>query len=147
DSTVGTFGAAWGGRGLIAPGWQFSYYLERWRRDGPYNTLPVDNHPTWRPYDPTRRVDQRDLEPGHYTLHLRGRDPLGQEAVYETNTTLNVVDALLADNEDRGQTSRVGDWVARIGVKGTLGESYEEAPTGRGERVFRWAPLVSEHGR
>ena len=146
DTTVAAFGAAWGGQGLLAPGWQFSYYLEHWRRDGPYDTLPVDNHPTWQPYTTATVANQADLEPGHYTLHVRGRDPLGREAVYESNTTFHVVDALLVDNEDRGQTARAGEWAVRIGVKGTLGESFEEA-RGRGERAFRWQPLVSEHGR
>jgi len=147
DTTLRALGAAWGGLGLIAPGWQFSYYLENWRRDGPYDILPVDNRPAWTPYDATTAAARQDLAPGHYTVHLRGRDPLGREAVYETNTTLHVVDALLADNEDAGQTARLGAWEKRIGVKGTLGESFEEAPAGRGERAFRWVPLVSEHGR
>ena len=147
DTTVRSVAAAWGGLGLVAPGWQFSYYLENWRRDGPYDVLPVDNRPAWTPYDATTAAARRELEPGHYTVHVRGRDPLGREAVYETNTTLHVVDALLADNEDSGQTVRLGAWEKRIGVKGTLGESYEEAPAGRGERAFRWTPLVSEHGR
>ena len=42
------------------------------------------------------------------------------------------------------QTERVGRWNRRTDGKGINGESWEEAPQGRGERVFRWRPFVSE---
>jgi hypothetical protein len=87
-----------------------------------------------------------DLVPGHYTLHVRGRDGLGHEAVYETKTSFRVSDELLADDEDLGQTRRSGRWQRRTDGKGILGESWAEAPAGGGESVFRWQPLVAEAG-
>src|SRR5438874_337762 len=56
------------------------------------------------------------------------------------------LDELIAADEDLGQTARVGGWQRRTDGGGILGESWEEAPAGAGERVFRWQPLVSEAG-
>jgi N-acetylmuramoyl-L-alanine amidase len=146
DTTLRALGALAGGVGLPAPGWGFSSYLEYWRRDGPYDIVPPDNGPRWGTYSLTGARALVDLEPGHYTLHLRGRDPLGQQAAYESNVTFHVTDELMADDEDLAQTERVGRWQRRTDGKGINGESWEEAPAGQGECVFRWRPFVSETG-
>lgn len=77
---------------------------------------------------------------------MRGRDPLGREAVFETTTSFRVSDELLADDEDLGQTERHGPWQRRTDGSGLLGESWAAAPAGAGEAVFRWRPLVTEAG-
>ncbi len=146
DTSLRRLGATAGGLGLPAPGWMYSTYLEYWRRDGAYDIVPPDNGPGWGAYRPISARALVGLEPGHYTLHVRGRDPLGQQAVYETNVTFHVTDELMADNEDLGQTDRVGDWLRRTDGKGINGESWEAATAGQGERVFRWRPFVSETG-
>ena len=146
DTTARAAAAAWAGLGAPLPGATYSYYLEYWRRDGAYDIVPSDNGPGWRPYDPATGTALAELVPGHYTLHVRGRDALGHEAVYETNTSFRVTEELLADDEDLGQTGRTGRWQRRTDGKGMLGESWEEAAPGRGESVFRWQPLVAEAG-
>jgi hypothetical protein len=146
DTTRRSLGAAMGGIGLPVPGWAYSSYLEYWRRDGAYDIVPPDNGPRWSVYDPSGARALVELEPGHYTLHVRGRDPLGQQSVYESNVSFHVTDELLADDEDLGQTERVGAWSRRTDGQGINGESWEEAPPGQGERVFHWRPFVSESG-
>jgi hypothetical protein len=141
-----TLAAAWAGAGGPPPGWCFAYYLERWERAGPFDIVPADNRPAWSPFLPVSAAFLVDLAPGHYTLHLRGRDPSGQEALYETHTTFHVTDEIVVDNEDQGQTQRIGAWTVTTEGEGIYGESYETAPPGRGERVFRWLPLISETG-
>ena len=147
DTTARAAALHWGGLGLLAPGWQFSYYLERWRREGDSGAAPADTaQPAWSAYSPQAAVVLTDLPDGHYTLHVRARDPLAREAVYEAQVTFRVSDELLADNEDSGQTVRRGAWERRFDGTGKLGESWEVAPPGRGERVFEWCPLVAEAG-
>jgi hypothetical protein len=146
DTTRRALGATAGGIGLPASGWAYSSYLEYWRRDGAYDIVPPDNGPGWGRYSFTGAKALAELEPGHYTLHVRGRDPLGQQAVYESNLTFHVSDELMADDEDLGQTERVGRWLRRTDGKGINGESWEEAPAGQGEREFCWRPFVSESG-
>jgi len=139
--------ASWGGLGLAAPGWRFSYYLERWQRAGAYGLTPTDAaQPVWSPYTARTAALLADLPDGHYTLHLRARDPLGREGVYETTVTFRVSDELLVDNEDSGQTVRRGAWERRFDGRGVLGENWEVAPPGHGERAFAWCPLVAEAG-
>jgi hypothetical protein len=147
DTTLRSANLEWTGLGPELPGAAYSYYLEYWRRDGAYNIAPSDNGPGWRAFTPNTGAALAELVPGHYTLHVRGRDPLGQVAVYATHTTVHVTDALMADDEDLGQTRRVGSWQRRTDGKGILGESWEQAPPGRGESVFHWQPLVAESGR
>jgi hypothetical protein len=146
DTTLRTATAEWAGLGAPLPGAGYSYYLEYWRRDGPYDIVPPDNGPGWRPYDAATGTALAELIAGNYTLHVRGRDGLGHEAVYETHTSFRVTDELLADDEDLGQTRRTGRWVRRTDGKGILGESWEEAAPGGGESAFRWQPLVAEAG-
>jgi hypothetical protein len=146
DTTLRALGATAGGLGLPAFGWGYSSYLEHWRRDGDYDVVPPDNGPGWGSYAPIGARALTDLVPGHYTLHVRARDPLGRRALFESNATFHVADGLLADDEDLGQTERVGAWLRRTDGKGINGESWEEAPAGRGERVFSWRPFVSESG-
>jgi hypothetical protein len=146
DTTRRRLGAIAGGIGVPAPGWAYSSYLEYWRRDDATDIVPPDNGPGWSTYSLTGARALTQLEPGHYTLHVRGRDPLGQQAVYESNLTFHVSDALMVDDEDLGQTERVGGWQRRTDGKGVNGESWAEAPPGQGERVFRWRPFVSEWG-
>jgi hypothetical protein len=146
DTSLRTLGTMAGGVGPAVTGWGYSTYLEYWRRDGPSDIVPPDNGPGWSTYHPSGARTLADLEPGHYTLHVRGRDPLGQQAVYETNLTFHVGDELMSDDEDLAQTERVGRWVRRTDGKGINGESWEEAAPGRGERLFRWWPFVSESG-
>ncbi len=145
DTTARTGAAAWAGVGA-GGGWTYSYYLEYWRREGADTITPADNRPGWRRYTPVTGTGLTELVPGHYTLHVRGRDPLGREAVFETTTSFRVSDELLADDEDLGQTERHGPWQRRTDGSGLLGESWAAAPAGAGEAVFRWRPLVTEAG-
>ncbi len=146
DTTRRSLTALATGVGVPGPGWTYSSYLEYWRREGDYDIVPPDNGPRWGAYTASGARRLADLEPGHYTLHVRGRDAPGPEAVYESNVTFHVSDELMADDEDLGQTERVGGWLRRTDGKGINGESWEEAPPGNGERVFRWRPFVSESG-
>jgi hypothetical protein len=146
DTSLRTIETLAGGIGLAFPNWSYSTYLEYWRRVDSDNIVPPDNGPGWGTYGPSGARTLAELEPGHYTLHVRARDPLGQQGVYENNMTFHVSDELMADDEDLAQTERVGRWVRRTDGKGINGESWEEAPAGRGERLFRWRPFVSETG-
>jgi hypothetical protein len=98
DTTRRTLGAIAGGIGVPAPGWAYSSYLEYWRRDEAADIVPTDNGPGWSTYSPTGARALTQLEPGHYTVHVRGRDPLGQQAVYESNVTFHVSETLMVDD-------------------------------------------------
>jgi len=75
---------------------KFSYYLEGWTaaenlRDVFYlEGFTQDKRPDWSPYQEVTAASFGSLKQGRYTFHVRARDALGREGIFEANRTFIV---------------------------------------------------------